>query len=87
MRIDDVNSSPQSQATQKTNAAGTPSAKHDRTAAGGSSDTAEVSNLARALSASDPQRIDRLRQAVQNGTYHVSSAKVASGIIDDVFKS
>jgi anti-sigma28 factor (negative regulator of flagellin synthesis) len=83
MRIDDLNRTPLTQGTEKA----------DQTAAqqrsgvpqkGGvtDSDHAEVSQLARALSASDPAKIEQLRLEVQSGTYSVSADVVAKAIVN-----
>jgi flagellar biosynthesis anti-sigma factor FlgM len=82
MRIDDLNRTPVTQGTERTDqtAAQHPGATGKDAIAG--SDQADVSPLARALSTTDPARIEQLRLAVQSGTYNVSAEAVASSIID-----
>ena len=63
MRIDDLNRTPLTQGTEKT-------------------DQAEVSQLAQALSTSDPARLEQLRLQVQSGTYEVNSGALAKSIIN-----
>jgi anti-sigma28 factor (negative regulator of flagellin synthesis) len=45
-------------------------------------DQAEVSQLAKALSTSDPARLEQLRLQVQSGTYEVNSGATAKSIIN-----
>ena len=81
MRIADMNRSPVAQSTERTDqtSAQRPGAGNDAVAG---SDQADVSPLARALSATDPARIEQLRLDVQSGKYNVSAEAVASSIID-----
>ncbi|HTW66164.1 MAG TPA: flagellar biosynthesis anti-sigma factor FlgM [Bryobacteraceae bacterium] len=83
MRIDNLNRTPVTQSTEKTEQTATqerPGAAGKGPVAG--SDQADVSPLARVLSANDPARIDELRLAVQSGTYNVSAEAVAGAIVD-----
>jgi flagellar biosynthesis anti-sigma factor FlgM len=82
MRIDDLNRAPLTQDTGKTeHAVDKRSLEKDPKAARGT-DQAEVSQLAQALSTSDPSRLEQLRMAVQSGKYEVPSEAVAKAIID-----
>ncbi len=82
MRIDDLNRTPVTQSTEKTDqTASQRSGTAGKDAVAGA-DQADVSLLARALSASDPTRIEQLRLEVQSGKYDVSAEAVASSIID-----
>ena len=83
MRIDDLNRTPLTQGAEKpeqTTPQPRPGGPQKGTVAG--SDQAEVSQLARALSASDPARIEQLRLAVQSDKYGVPADAVASAIVD-----
>jgi anti-sigma28 factor (negative regulator of flagellin synthesis) len=83
MRIDDLNRTPLTQGTEKTEQTvpqQRPGGPQKGTVAG--SDRAEVSQLARALSASDPARIEQLRLDVQSGKYSVPADAVANAIVD-----
>jgi len=81
MRIDDLNRTPLTQAPEKTDpAAAKPGSEKTNLAEG--SDQAEVSALARALSAGDPARVEQLRMEVQSGKYQVSAAELANSIIN-----
>ena len=83
MRIDDLNRSNGAQSAEKADAL-----TLDRRSAGTSgkavsnSDHADVSALARALSANEPKRIEELRLAIQSGKYDVPSEVVAGAVID-----
>ena len=86
MRIDDLNRTPLTQGAEKTDqAAQKKSLEQENTATGGT-DQAEVSQLAKALTASDPQRIEQLRLEVQSGKYNVSAEALAKSIIDSHLK-
>jgi anti-sigma28 factor (negative regulator of flagellin synthesis) len=82
MRIDDLNRTPLTQGTEKTDTAGQKPAvgKDGKPTVG--TDQAEVSQLAQALSSRDPQRLEQLRLDVQSGKYNVSAEAVAKAIID-----
>jgi flagellar biosynthesis anti-sigma factor FlgM len=82
MRIDDLNRAPLTPETGKTEQPGDKTAleKHPKGARG--TDQAEVSQMAQALSAKDPKRLEELRLAVQSGKYEVSAEAVANAIID-----
>jgi len=82
MRIDDLNRTPVTQSTEKTDqtAAQRPGTTGKDAMAG--ADQADVSPLARALSATDPARIEQLRLEVQSGKYDVSAEAVVRSIID-----
>ena len=82
MRIDDLNRTPLAQGAEKTDPADQKrTSEHERSKAG-STDRADVSNLAQALAAPDPKRIEQLRMAVESGQYDVSAEAVAKSIID-----
>jgi flagellar biosynthesis anti-sigma factor FlgM len=49
-------------------------------------DVSELSSLASKLAVSNEGRIERLRQAVQDGSYNVDPAAVASRLIDEHLK-
>ena len=81
MRIDDLNRTPVTQGTEKTDQAGQQRAlDKDRTTGG--TDQAQISDLARALGARDPERLEQLRLDVQSGKYEVPADVVAKAIID-----
>jgi flagellar biosynthesis anti-sigma factor FlgM len=82
MRIDDLNRTPVTQSTEKTDqTAQQRSGALGKDAVAGS-DQADVSPLARALSATDPARIEQLRLEVQSGKYDVPAEALASAIVD-----
>jgi flagellar biosynthesis anti-sigma factor FlgM len=82
MRIDDLNRAPLTPETGKTDqAVDKRTLEKDPNAARGT-DQAEVSQMAQALSTSDPQRLEQLRLAVQSGKYEVPAEAVAKAIID-----
>jgi len=85
MRIDDVNRSPQTQATEKANSGPANRGPGDKTEPAGV-DSTELSPLAKALQPTDPQRLEKLRLDVQSGQYKVSSAKVAKAMVDDALQ-
>jgi anti-sigma28 factor (negative regulator of flagellin synthesis) len=80
MRIDDLNRTPVTQGTEKSEQT---SQQHpqDKGAVVGS-DQAEVSHLAQSLAAPDHGRIEQLQLQVQAGTYDVSAQAVANAVID-----
>ena len=82
MRIDDLNRSPLTQETAKTEQTAEKSALQKDSKAARGTDQADVSQLAQALSTSDPQRLEQLRLAVQSGKYEVPAEAVAKAIID-----
>ena len=82
MRIDDLNRAPLTQETAKTEQAAEKRALDKDSKAARGTDQAEVSQLAQALSAGDPQRLEQLRLAVQSGKYEVPAEAVAKAIID-----
>lgn len=82
MRIDDLNRAPVTQGAEKPDQIGQQQSGASGKNAASPSDHAEVSALARALSAQDPARIDQLRLDVQSGKYDVSAETVAVAIID-----
>jgi flagellar biosynthesis anti-sigma factor FlgM len=81
MRIDDLNRTPLTQSTEKTDQAAEKRAL-DQNSVSDSSDQAEVSQLAQALSTSDPARLEQLRLQVESGTYQVSPDALAQSIIN-----
>ena len=80
MRIDDLNRTPLTLGTEKTDQAASERAL-EKDGVTESTDQADVSQLAQKLSTSDPARIDQLRVQVQSGTYQVSSDALAKSII------
>ena len=82
MRIDDLNRSPLTQETAKTEQTDEKRALQKDSKAARGTDQADVSQLAQALSTSDPQRLEQLRLAVQSGKYEVPAEAVAKAIID-----
>lgn len=81
MRIDDLNRAGKAQGAEKTDQA-TPKRAGDKLGTIAGADQADVSRLAHALATNDPQRLERLRLAVQSGKYDVSADAVAKAIID-----
>ena len=82
MRIDDLNRTPVTAGTDKTDATtGARNGAKDG-ATPTSADQADVSTLARALASGDAQRLEQLRLQVQSGNYNVSAEAVAKAIID-----
>ena len=82
MRIDDLNRSPLTQETAKTEQTAEKRALQKDSKAARGTDQADVSQLAQALSTNDPQRLEQLRLAVQSGKYEVPAEAVAKAIID-----
>lgn len=82
MRIDDLNRTPVTAGTDKTDATlPARNGDNDGTKAP-STDQAEVSTLARALASPDANRLEQLRLEIQSGNYKVSAEAVAKAIID-----
>jgi anti-sigma28 factor (negative regulator of flagellin synthesis) len=71
MRIDDLNRAPAAQGAEKTDQVAQKRGPGK-----------DVSQLAQALTSSDPQRLEQLRLAVQSGAYEVSAEAVAKAIVD-----
>lgn len=67
-----------SQAGQTGQASKTQSGPHR----GGSTDSVQISDAARQLTASDPSELGRLQAAVESRTYNVSPAQIANSIIN-----
>lgn len=86
MRIDDLNRAPVTQGAEKTDQAAEKRALEKEPNAVAANDQADVSQLAQALSARDPQRLEQLRLEVQSGNYTVSAETVAKAIIDQHLK-
>jgi len=82
MRIDDLNRTPLTQETGKTDSSAQKHAAEKDSSPASGADQADVSSLAHALSSSDPQRLEQLRLDVQSGKYNVSADAVAKSIID-----
>jgi len=82
MRIDDLNRAPVTQGTEKTDQAGQKRGLGKDGTWAASPDQADVSQLAQALTTSDPQRLEQLRLAVQSGKYEVPADVVAKSIVD-----
>jgi len=81
MRIDDLNRAPLTEETGKTEQTADKRALEKDSKAARGTDQAEVSQMAQALSTSDPQRLEQLRLAVQSGEYEVPAEAVAKAII------
>jgi anti-sigma28 factor (negative regulator of flagellin synthesis) len=82
MRIDDLNRAPLTPETGKTDPGAEKRAIEKDPKATRGTDQAEVSQMAQALSAGDPQRLEQLRLTVQSGKYEVSADAVAKALID-----
>jgi len=82
MRIDDLNRTPLAQGAERPDSADPKRESGKNTSAAGATDQADVSELAQALAAPDPKRIEQLRAAVESGTYQVSAEAVARAIVD-----
>jgi anti-sigma28 factor (negative regulator of flagellin synthesis) len=81
MRIDDLNRTPLTQGAEKTDqAARERELEKDNVA--DSSDQADVSQLAQALSSGDPARLEQLRLQVQSGSYEVAPKALANSMIN-----
>ena len=85
MRIDDLNRTPLTVGTEKTDQAAEKRALEKDNVAD-SADQAEVSQLAQALSNGDPTRLEQLRMQVQSGNYEVRADALAKSIINAHFK-
>jgi anti-sigma28 factor (negative regulator of flagellin synthesis) len=82
MRIDDLNRSAQTLATEK--ATSVPSARgRESDVESADGDNTEISSLAHALQPQDSQRLEQLRLDVQGGQYRVSGEKVAKAVLDE----
>ncbi len=81
MRIDDLNRTPVTQGPEKTEQAAQQRALEKENITDGT-DQAEVSQLAQALSAGDPGRLEQLRLQVQSGNYEVAPQALANSIIN-----
>jgi len=82
MRIDDLNRSPQTPATEKATSVATARSRESEVESAGGDNT-EISSLAHALQPQDSQRLEQLRLDVQSGQYRVSVEKVAKAVVDD----
>jgi len=82
MRIDDLNRTPLAQGAEKPDPADPKRSLEKNPGATGGADQANVSELAHALAAPDPQRIEQLRLAVESGKYDVSADAVAKAIVE-----
>ncbi|MBZ5611663.1 MAG: flagellar biosynthesis anti-sigma factor FlgM [Acidobacteriia bacterium] len=82
MRIDDLNRTPLTQGTEKTDPAEQKRASGKDGASVSGADHADVSELAQSLAARDPARLEQLRLEVQSGKYDVSAEAVAKAIIE-----
>lgn len=80
MRIDDLNRTPATQGAEKTDQA-TESRTLERKDIANNADHAVVSELAQALTAADPGRLEQLRLEVRSGKYDPSADAVAKSII------
>jgi anti-sigma28 factor (negative regulator of flagellin synthesis) len=79
MRIDDLSRTTVTQAAEQCEQA-TPQGPSVESAAAGPED--EAAHFAQSIEASDPIRIEQLRQQVLSGSYDVSTHKVADAVID-----
>lgn len=86
MRIDDLNRTPVTQGTQQAEQAPEKRASDKNGLPAASADQVDVSSLAHALSAGDPQKLEELRLQVQSGNYNVPSNTLANSIIDGHLK-
>lgn len=86
MRIDDLNRPPLTQGAEKTDQAAEKRALERNNSVADGADQADVSQLAQALVARDPARLEQLRLEVQSGKYQVSAETLANSIIDAHFK-
>jgi anti-sigma28 factor (negative regulator of flagellin synthesis) len=86
MRIDDLNRTPLAPGAEKTDQSAQNRAPEKTGLPAANSDQADVSPLAHALSARDPQRLEQLRAEVQAGNYNVPAETVANSIIDTHLK-
>ena len=84
MRIDDLNRTPLTQGAEKTDQAAEKRALEKNNITD-STDQAEVSQLAKALSSGDPTRLEQLRVQVQSGNYEVNAGTLAKSIINAHF--
>jgi flagellar biosynthesis anti-sigma factor FlgM len=82
MRIDDLSRTPLAQETGKTEQSADKRLREKDSMSARGTDQAEVSQMGKALAATDPQRIEQLRLAVQSGKYEVSANVIAKAIID-----
>jgi len=85
MRIDDLNRTPLTQGTEKTDQAAEKRAL-EKNNVSDSTDQAEVSQLAQALSSGDPARLEQLRMQVESGNYEVNGGTLAKSIINAHFQ-
>jgi len=81
MRIDDLNRASATQGAEKTDQVAQKRGPGKDSGAA-AADQADVSQLAQALTSSDPQRLEQLRLAVQSGAYEVSAEAVAKAIVN-----
>jgi len=82
MRIDDLNRSPQTLATEKT-ASGPTAGGRESEVESADGDKTEISSLAHSLQPQDSQRLEQLHLDVQSGQYRVSGEKVAKAVLDE----
>jgi anti-sigma28 factor (negative regulator of flagellin synthesis) len=82
MRIDDLNRTPLAQGAQQAEQTPEKRPTDQNGVPAASADQANVSSLAHALSAGDPQRLEQLRLQVQSGNYNVPAGTLANSIID-----
>jgi len=82
MRIDDLNRSPQTVATEKANSGPTARSRESEVESA-DGDNTKISSLAHALQPQDSQRLEQLRLEVQSGQHRVSGEKVAKAVLDE----
>ena len=82
MRIDDLNRLPVTPSAETADPAAEKRGIAKQDTATASSDQADVSQLAQALAANEPGRIEQLRLEVQSGKYAVSAEAVAKALIE-----
>ena len=86
MRINNSNLTGISGAASAEKVAGAVERKRGDAANSDLTDVSDLSSLASRLAASNEDRIERLRQAVQDGSYKVDPAAIASRLIDEHLK-
>lgn len=86
MRIDDLNRLPVTSSPEASDPAAEKRGFPKESTVTAGSDQADVSQLAQALAAHGPERIEQLRLEVQSGKYDVSAETVAKALIEAHFK-
>jgi flagellar biosynthesis anti-sigma factor FlgM len=86
MRIDNSNLTGVTGASGTEKVAGAAERRRTDAPVSDQTDISDLSSLASKLAAPNEDRIERLRQAVQDGSYNVDPAAIASRIIDESLK-